>query len=222
MQNSSTQGESTDYGYEHDNTPTNLMNSVPRFHAETTTITSDQIDKSSSKQIENINCLLKEFQKSLNEIKQNQTIILDMIEKSNEKNYNLQKTFEDIYTELLLIKKSIKTQQKQIIEPINKKYPEFPLQNIKNLLELDKKLRDKKFFDDLKSVLIDHVKKINPDVLTIKEFFRNILQIIFHVDIVKYISWKPFPQKTALSCSNLIDLIQSKYDIGNFLIFIES
>lgn len=187
------------------------QNHIEKTIIEETVVNNCDCQKNKSNQaLVEINRQLVENKKFLSEIQTKQAIIITMIEKCNMFNENIQKTFEGMYTEIFQIKKQISKSLNNISAgSLSKMCPEFPINTVKDFIELDKKLADKKHFDNMKSIMLDHISKVAPKINYIKEYYRTTLQVIFHEDNVKQISWKPFPQKIAIPSSHVVNLIQS-------------
>lgn len=120
------------------------------------------------------------------------------------------KALEDIYNELYIIKKRLVQQDnnKAFVNK-NNRFPDFPIKNFSAMDEFEKKLKQKSYFDDIQKSLTEHIYLINPSSTTIESFFRSALTMMFDETFTENITWKSFPNKKALSLTNIADLLQS-------------
>lgn len=167
--------------------------------------------------------------KTTNELlKSLKTISVNMEKKLNEhirqvKEHNLstQKALEDIYNELYVIKKCNLHRQKA--EKIQNKFPDFPIKTIDDFKQLEIKLKNAGFGENLQKALSEHVMQLEPTTSSIKEHFRVMLGVIFSGELVKDLAWGEYPNKISLKSTKLMDLVQSEYIIlviMYYLIFI--
>lgn len=154
------------------------------------------------------------FHQILLNIQEKQEKILKMFEEISNFNEGVQKSFEDVYTEILTIKKNV-IREKQIHSiPVKRIFPHFPIKNMNEMTSLETKLRDQIYFEKIRSSITEHVPNFHPEISTIREFYRTMLQMMLDEHFVKDVSWKSFPNKTSFGSTKLAELIQCMYTVN--------
>lgn len=137
-----------------------------------------------------------------NIIKNLEQKIVDIKKTIQEHENILEKSLQDIYQEIYTLKKHIIVDRHRPLQ----KFPDFPLKTFSEIDGLEQKLKDRKYYNDLKTALTSHVSLHSPS--SMEEHFKIILSLVFQDEIVKDLSWTTYPNKKTIGTTFLVDLIQ--------------